>query len=515
MRFAAISAVLFLVGTLSAQEARAANKLIAVLPLDVSHAKQKLDADAQASLEEMLRDVATEALASQGWTVLATQNMLQTLRDNGVDPTTCGEADCQLSTARELKADKFISGAVQWVEGDFTASIRLIDTKSGSIIASAGIEGESVKALRRAFEKKAADFFMQGQLISGQQAPGGTSEPPPAVTSTGPRVNRTKVTAALGTLTVTAKPRDSVRIDLQDPEGKKFSSGIPYDNKSAKPGTWKVTARASGYGDEEQTVQVAPDDVTLVRFDLQLLGGLSIQGTPSGAAVTVTGPARFHDEGGIPWEATGLQAGRYRVHVTREGYADHDEQVEVKPGETATVQIALQKAAAVVVSREPEAKKAVDEDETHWRFGGLAGILGVSSMVLPTLGGEAEWRMTKSLSYFVDAGVTIPLSRLQVGFAYSLGVRYLLFDGLHLGVLIGGWVGGFSETVGPATSSTSVSLSIASGEIGYVFNWGAFSLGVEARVGYLFSATVAGSSASSTGDNAVAYGVSLVPAFRF
>src|SRR5437764_1095015 len=139
---AAMPAVLLAVAALAPAPAVAAsNKLIAVLPLDASHAKQKLDGDAQASLGDMPRDVATDAPPQ---------------------PTT-------------------------------------------------------------------------------------GNEPPPSVTATGPRVKKSQVTAVIGTLTVTAKPKDAVRIDLEDPDGQKTSSGSPYENRSARPGRWKITARASGY----------------------------------------------------------------------------------------------------------------------------------------------------------------------------------------------------------------------------------------------------------------------------
>jgi hypothetical protein len=65
--------------------ARAADRLIVVLPLDVSHSGGKLGADARADLEEMLRDAATDALTSHGWTILTGETTLQVLQDNGVD----------------------------------------------------------------------------------------------------------------------------------------------------------------------------------------------------------------------------------------------------------------------------------------------------------------------------------------------------------------------------------------------------------------------------------------------
>lgn len=144
----------------------AGSKVIAVLPLDVTHTKGKLDADARASIEEMLRDVAVEALGRDGWTVLTGENMLQVLQDNGVDSAKCGDQSCHLSMAREIKAEKFLSGAIQWSEGEYTASVRLIDTASGRIVSSVRLEGETAKSLRKAFEAKSDSFFKQGGLIA-------------------------------------------------------------------------------------------------------------------------------------------------------------------------------------------------------------------------------------------------------------------------------------------------------------------------------------------------------------
>jgi hypothetical protein len=149
----------------------AGSKVIAVLPLDVTHTKGKLDADARASIEEMLRDVAVEALGNQGWTVLTGENMLQVLQDNGVDSAKCGDQSCHLSMAREIKAEKFLSGAIQWSEGEYTASVRLIDTATGRILASVRLEGETARSLRKAFEAKSDGFFKQGGLLAAPAPP--------------------------------------------------------------------------------------------------------------------------------------------------------------------------------------------------------------------------------------------------------------------------------------------------------------------------------------------------------
>jgi formylglycine-generating enzyme required for sulfatase activity len=152
-----------------------APRLLAVLPLDVSHTNGKLSKDAEAALEELLRDTATDAVSPAGWTVLTGQNTLKILEDNGVDPAKACDATCALGAARELKAGLAISGAIQWSDGEFTASIRLLDVTSGRIVASERLRGTTGRALRDAFEPRAASFFAKSGLVSTSAPPAGTS----------------------------------------------------------------------------------------------------------------------------------------------------------------------------------------------------------------------------------------------------------------------------------------------------------------------------------------------------
>jgi hypothetical protein len=335
---------------LASPEARAA-RLIAVLPLDVTNARGKLDGPAQAAIEEMLRDVATDALSVDGWTVLSPQNQLQLLRDNGVDPTKCGEQNCQLATAREIKADEFLSGAVQYSDGEFTASIRLIDTASGRILATQRLKGKAAKDLREEFESKARDFFVKAGV--GQKARE-TIVPPPAprpapvpviaAPTEPPRVTKSPVRALVGTIRINARPRSTVVVDLVDPDGKKWTSAQgDFESKEARPGVWRLVAHAPGFESESRSVEIQPDDDIQLRIDLKPLGALTVKGSPLGAAAVVTGPGGFRDEGGIPWAAASLTAGNYHVKVVREGYDSREFSVDVNPGAAAQVEVNLKK----------------------------------------------------------------------------------------------------------------------------------------------------------------------------
>jgi len=154
------------------------------------------------------------------------------------------------------------------------------------------------------------------------------------------------VLKALGTLEITATPAGKVRLDVTDPKGKSGAYGSPYRLTGAEPGRWKVQASASGYEAQARDVDVPLVETTRVAVDLKPLGGLSIAGTPAGAAVTVTGPGGFANEGALPWEASGLRSGEYRVRVTRETYRDFEAKAIVEAGSTARVAVALEKASA-------------------------------------------------------------------------------------------------------------------------------------------------------------------------
>jgi hypothetical protein len=55
------------------------------------------------------------------------------------------------------------------VEGEFSASIRLVDTKTKKPVATEHLGGKTVKALREEFEGKANGFFARGGLIEPAQ----------------------------------------------------------------------------------------------------------------------------------------------------------------------------------------------------------------------------------------------------------------------------------------------------------------------------------------------------------
>lgn len=171
------------------------------------------------------------------------------------------------------------------------------------------------------------------------------TEPPPApeIRPSGPAVKGSPVTAVTADLTVDVKPREGVRLELTDPTGKSFAMAAPYKNGAAEVGRWRATAKAEGYADETQEFEVPPDETTVAKFVLKRLGGLKVTGTPAGAAVTVMGPGFAPEASGLPWEASGLRSGMYRVEVTRPGYEPFAAEATVEAGAEAEVKVELAK----------------------------------------------------------------------------------------------------------------------------------------------------------------------------
>jgi len=172
-----------------------------------------------------------------------------------------------------------------------------------------------------------------------------STEPPPApeLKKSGPAVKGSAVTAVTADLTVDVKPREGVRLELTDPKGKHFATAAPYKNDAAEVGRWRATAKAEGYADETQEFEVPPDETTVAKFVLKRLGGLKVTGTPVGAAVKVTGPGFAPEASGLPWEASGLRSGVYRVEVTRPGYEPFAADATVEAGAVAEVKVELGK----------------------------------------------------------------------------------------------------------------------------------------------------------------------------
>lgn len=342
--------VVFLSMASRAEEIRG---VLAVLPIDASDAK-KIEPVDRRVLEEGIRTIAGDVLAPLGFRVMTGDNMLTMLAENGIDPEKACNTACALETARELNTTHFVSGSLSTSEGEHVAYIKLYESKSNKQLASVKLEGKTIKALRMQFETKASEFF-SGVASTPVVAVSPSSAPPAPSGGSGPVIRRSSVTAATADLTIDAKPRGGTRLEVTSPDGQKLVSGAPYKNAAARPGRWTVVASANGYVTTTKQMDLSADEIELHVVELDKPGSLEIRGRPAGAAVTVSGPNGFRDEGGLPWAAEGLTAGSYRVTVSREGYDPFAQDVVVAVGRASVVEAELpKKGGAGAVIKEPK-----------------------------------------------------------------------------------------------------------------------------------------------------------------
>jgi len=302
----------------------AVDKTIVVLPLDITKSAGKMGPEARASLEEELRDEAANALAESGWTVMTGETTLKILTDNGIDPTKCFQGSCQLDTAKEMNVEKFITGAVQYFEGAYTASIRLIDTRTGNILASVRLEGKTVHEVGKDFASKAEKFFERSGLVGQVAAAPAQVEQPTA-----------PARAAQGTLKV-----------VSNPSGAKVS--IDGDAVGATPltvkrdaGSYVVSIELSGYAAVTRQIDLAGGRAALVSESLmQAAGYIEVSVSPDAAARTASVAVDGKSAGA--GKQGPYKVGRHAVRAEAQGYKPAEQSVEVDNGETAQVSLALE-----------------------------------------------------------------------------------------------------------------------------------------------------------------------------
>ena len=263
----------------------------------------------------------------------------------------CYDKGCQIPLGKALSADSIVRVTISEIGGVFVVSAERIDLAKEAVVAGGVAHCPAAPASDRDRRLMQAANSVAEQLGGGgagephETRQPGPAPPPPDVGTDGPEIRSTKVTEALGDLEVSFKPYDQVRLDLVSPDGEKIASGSPYQNRRAVPGRWGLLARARGHEPVERSFEVRADEPTLVKGEMQPLGGLRVEGTPVGASARVTGPHGFSHQGGIPWQASALRLGEYRVVVTRSGYDTVTRTATVQSGATARVQVELSRTA--------------------------------------------------------------------------------------------------------------------------------------------------------------------------
>ena len=143
--------------------AQLGNKRLAVLEFQ----GRNLDQDVLMTFSDTIRGGALQGIEGHGVVVMTRENMLVLLRDMGKQE--CGEGDCEVETARNIGADYVISGKVVRMEQSYVVTLKLHETKGGSLLSADAVEGSSQVELMRSLPERARQLTIAA--FGSQSAP--------------------------------------------------------------------------------------------------------------------------------------------------------------------------------------------------------------------------------------------------------------------------------------------------------------------------------------------------------
>jgi sulfatase modifying factor 1 len=132
---------------------------------------------------DAVRGGAVEALAGRRVQVMTRENMMVLLKDMGKKD--CSEGDCEVETARNIGADFVVSGSVVQIDAAFVVTLKLHETKGGSLLATDQIEAKSQIELLRQLREKGRNL-VASNVGPRPAAPLGPQETEPALGTRAP-----------------------------------------------------------------------------------------------------------------------------------------------------------------------------------------------------------------------------------------------------------------------------------------------------------------------------------------
>ena len=130
---------------------------------------------------DAVRGGAVEALAGRRVQVMTRENMMVLLKDMGKKD--CSEGDCEVETARNIGADFVVSGSVVRIDAAFVVTLKLHETKGGSLLATDQIEAKSQIELLRQLREKGRNLVANNVGARPASAPSPVPEPAPGTRS--------------------------------------------------------------------------------------------------------------------------------------------------------------------------------------------------------------------------------------------------------------------------------------------------------------------------------------------
>ena len=144
-----------LVAVAATAGARAPDRRIAVLEF---RWEGQQNAALLGKLSDDARAAAVDVAKPRGYLVMTRENMLAILSDMGSSGA-CSEGSCEVETARAIGADLVVSGEVVPIGGRLFATLKLHESRDGSLLSTAELEAGDELELARKLRATAASLL--------------------------------------------------------------------------------------------------------------------------------------------------------------------------------------------------------------------------------------------------------------------------------------------------------------------------------------------------------------------
>ncbi len=301
---------------------------VAVMNLDASG----IEASAIIALSDRLR---YELLNTGRFDVMERNRMDDILKEQGFQQSGCTTTECVVEVGKMLGVARMISGSVGKVGRIYTLSVRMIDIETGRIMISKTEDCEC--PIEKVLTQSIGNVAMKLAGLAPGQTPAGQVMP--------------TVVEGKGDFYFKSDPPGAkVFINNQEVPGR-----TPNSLEGVQAGMHVIRMETEQYSGSE-TVFLEANEFKRVELKLERSkGGLKVISNPFEAELYIDNVKR----GVTPFTAVGLDAGEHIIRVSKDGYIDHTEGVQVKGDETARIEVSLQQWAYLTLHSVPEACRCI------------------------------------------------------------------------------------------------------------------------------------------------------------
>ena len=282
-------------------------------------------------LSDKLRAGALEAISAGGsdLEIMDRESMAAILGDMGLD-IACIEGQCEVETARNLRAAYVVSGSMIKLEGEYILTVKLHESKSGSLLAADEAQSTKLLELRQSAQDTGYRLLMKGLGLTPQSR---------QQTGTAKNVQE----GLIGGQATSMDLGSSLRSALIRFESAPTGAAVTLDGnllcqktpctKELSLGNHRVQMLADRYHPGEERVNISGDQTVSLSLS-PAFGVLKVVTEPGDLQVQING-----ETGGRGSFSKELPAGRYEVIVESDCLVRTGEAVALQEGETRTVRI--------------------------------------------------------------------------------------------------------------------------------------------------------------------------------